>query len=123
MGCLGGGWLAGSLARSPCCTSTAPHEEDAVTSLVEPARKPNLTPQLERLPELDADMSPRLRAPARVQHHPQDAAGLPRRLEHHAFVRPQFQRAGDVFVAPVEMRRDQNPRRPFGPAVYARLAR
>src|SRR4029450_6237721 len=26
----------------------------------------------ERLLELDADLSPRLRAPARVQHHPQD---------------------------------------------------
>jgi hypothetical protein len=32
----------------------------------------NLTPQHERLLELDADLSLRLGAPARVQHHPQD---------------------------------------------------
>jgi hypothetical protein len=54
-------------------TSTAPDEEGAVTSLVEPARAPDLTPQRERLPELDSDHGPRLGVPARVQHHAQDA--------------------------------------------------
>ena len=44
-----------------------------VASLVEPARKPDLAPERERLPELDPDLSPRLRAPARLQHHAQDA--------------------------------------------------
>jgi hypothetical protein len=41
--------------------------------LVEPARPPDLTPERERPPELDTDDSPRLRTPARVQHHAQDA--------------------------------------------------
>ena len=40
---------------------------------VEPPRAPDLTPERERFPELDADVLPRLRAPARVQHHAQDA--------------------------------------------------
>jgi hypothetical protein len=41
--------------------------------LVEPARSPNLTPQRERLPELNADLSPLLRAPARDAAYAQDA--------------------------------------------------
>jgi len=41
--------------------------------LVELARAPNLTPQHERLLELESDLSPRLRAPVRVEHHAQDA--------------------------------------------------
>src|SRR6266566_6283285 len=36
-------------------------------------RPPNLAPQRDRSPELDPDLSPRLRAPARVQHHTQHA--------------------------------------------------
>jgi hypothetical protein len=40
---LCGGWLAGV---------AAPHEEGAVTSLVEPPRAPDLAPQRERLLEL-----------------------------------------------------------------------
>src|SRR4029453_5472973 len=43
------------------------------TGLVEPACAPDLTPQRKRLPELDPDHSPRLRAPPRVQHRAQDA--------------------------------------------------
>src|SRR5437899_3210909 len=54
-------------------TSTAPREEGSVTSLVEPPRAPDLTPQRERLLELDADVLPRLRAPALVQDRAQDA--------------------------------------------------
>ncbi len=42
--------------------------------LVEPPRAPDLAPQRERLPELDPDLRPRLRAPARLQHHAQNAA-------------------------------------------------
>ena len=53
-------------------TSTAPHEEGAVTSLVEPARAPDLAPQRERPRELDPDLRPRLHAPVRLQHHAQD---------------------------------------------------
>src|SRR5947207_1345636 len=36
-------------------------------------RPPNLAPQRDRSPELDPDLRPRLRAPARGQHHAQDA--------------------------------------------------
>jgi hypothetical protein len=39
----------------------------------EPPRAPDLAPQRERFPQLDADLSPRLGAPARVQHHAQHA--------------------------------------------------
>src|SRR5215471_3695043 len=46
---------------------------DAKMVLVEPSRAPNLTPQRERPPELDPDLSPRLRAPACLQHHTEDA--------------------------------------------------
>jgi hypothetical protein len=35
-------------------------------------RTPDLAPERERPPELDANLRPRLRAPARVQHHAQD---------------------------------------------------
>ena len=65
------GWRESSRTprRAP---ARRPHEEGAVTSLVEPARAPDLTPQRERPLELDTDHSPRLRAPARVQHHAQD---------------------------------------------------
>jgi hypothetical protein len=66
------GWRESSRASrrapAPRC-----NEESAVTSLVEPARPPDLTPECERLPELDADLGPRLRAPARMEHHAQDA--------------------------------------------------
>src|SRR5262249_28132287 len=41
--------------------------------LAEPPRAPDLAPHRERPPELDADDEPRLRAPARMQHHAQDA--------------------------------------------------
>ena len=54
-------------------TSTARHEEGAVTSLIELARPPDLAPQRERPPELDANDGPRLRAPSGVQHYPQGA--------------------------------------------------
>ena len=47
--------------------------ERSVKGLVEPARAPDLTPQRERLPELDPDLRPRLRAPARGEHHAQNA--------------------------------------------------
>ena len=57
-----------------------------MTSLVEPARPPDLTSQCERLPELDTDLRPRLRAPVRVQHHAQDAIdaepGVPEPYDH-----------------------------------------
>jgi hypothetical protein len=50
--------------------------------LIEPPRPPNLTPQRERLLELGLDLRPRLRAPARVQHHAQHTVdaepGVPR---------------------------------------------
>ena len=49
-------------------------------SLIEPAGAPDLTPQRERLPELDADLSPRHRAPARLQHHAQDAVDAESRV-------------------------------------------
>src|SRR6266566_9759459 len=52
---------------------TAPHEEGAVTSLVEPAGAPDLASQRERSLELDPDLRPRLGAPAGVQNHAQDA--------------------------------------------------
>jgi hypothetical protein len=41
--------------------------------LIEPSRTPDLAPQRERPLELDPDPRPRLRAPARLQHHAQDA--------------------------------------------------
>jgi hypothetical protein len=66
-------------------TSTAPHEEGAVTSLVEPTRAPNLAPQRERPSELDPDHGPRLRAPTGVQHRAQDAVDAELRVpETHA---------------------------------------
>jgi hypothetical protein len=37
---------------------------------------PNLTPERQRLRELGLDLRPRLRASARVQHHPQDAVDV-----------------------------------------------
>src|SRR5437867_4440588 len=40
-------------------TSTAPREGGSVTSLVEPARAPDLTPEREHPPELDSDHGPR----------------------------------------------------------------
>jgi hypothetical protein len=43
-------------------------------NLAEPPRSPDLTPHRERPPELDAYLTPRLRAPARVQHNAQNAA-------------------------------------------------
>jgi hypothetical protein len=45
----------------------------APTLFSEPLRSPDLAPQRERLTELDPDLSPRLGAPARVQHHAQHA--------------------------------------------------
>src|SRR5262245_13067082 len=57
--------------------------------LVEPARASNLAPKLERLPELHADLSPRLRAPSRVQHHAQ----------HAVDAEPRVPEAGVVDVA------------------------
>ena len=44
-----------------------------VTNLVEPPRAPDLAPQRKRSLELDADLRPRLCAPACLQHHAQDA--------------------------------------------------
>jgi hypothetical protein len=41
--------------------------------LVEPPRAPDLAPQRERAPELDPDLRPRPRTPARLQHPAQDA--------------------------------------------------
>jgi len=38
----------------------------------EPPRPPDLAPERERPPELDPDLSPRLRAPVLVQHRAQD---------------------------------------------------
>ena len=55
-------------------------------SLVEPARASNLTPQGERLPELHADLRPRLRAPPRVQHHAQDAIDAEPGIQRRASV-------------------------------------
>src|SRR5207249_5410147 len=46
------------------------------SSSVEPPRATDLTPERERLLELEADLSPRLGAPPRVQHHAQDAIDL-----------------------------------------------
>src|SRR5207249_7798775 len=43
------------------------------SELVKPSRAPDLAPQRERPLELDPDLSPHLRAPARVQHHAQNA--------------------------------------------------
>jgi hypothetical protein len=40
---------------------------------VEPPRAPDLAPKRERLRELNSDLRPRLRAPARLQHHAQNA--------------------------------------------------
>jgi hypothetical protein len=58
-----------TLRRAP-----ARHSMSRVQSqLAEPARAPALAPQRERPPELDANDGPCLRAPARVQHHAQDA--------------------------------------------------
>src|SRR4029453_3792539 len=54
-------------ARSPCACRVSLHR------LGEASRSPNLTPQRERLPELDPDQRLRLRASVRVQHHAQDA--------------------------------------------------
>ena len=54
----------------------------------------NLAPQRERSPELDPDLRPRLRAPARVEHRAQDAVdaepGVPKArvgVVHFAFGR------------------------------------
>jgi hypothetical protein len=51
----------------------APHEEGAVTSLVEPARAADLTPKRQRLLELGLDLRRRVGAPARPSHHAQNA--------------------------------------------------
>ncbi len=55
-----------------------------VPGLIEPPRPPNLTPQRERLRELDLDLRPRLSAPALVQHRAEDAVdaepGVPEAL-------------------------------------------
>src|SRR5262249_32203901 len=60
--------------------------------LVEPPRTPDFTPQRERLPELDPDDGPRLRAPLRLPHHAQDAVDAEHRLQGdvgHRYV-PRF---------------------------------
>jgi hypothetical protein len=53
--------------------------------LIEPARAPDLAPERECLPELDADLSPSFRAPARVQHHAQDAGDAESRVSEACF--------------------------------------
>ena len=50
--------------------SRAPRQE---LSLVEAANAPDLAPQRDGSLEFDPDLSPRLRAPVRVQHHAPDA--------------------------------------------------
>jgi hypothetical protein len=49
------------------------HWSEISSRVDEPPRAPDLAPQRERTLELDPDHEPRLRAPARVQHHAQDA--------------------------------------------------
>jgi len=44
-----------------------------LAKLVEPPRASDLAPERERPFELDSDLTPRLRAPVRVQHHAQEA--------------------------------------------------
>ena len=65
--------LPGSLAERYDAHQHGDARGGAVTSLVEPPRAPNLAPERERPPELDPDHGPRLRDPARMQHHAQDA--------------------------------------------------
>ena len=54
--------------------------------LVEPPRAPDLTLQRERFRELGLDLRPRLRAPACVEHHAQNAIdaepGVPEPYDH-----------------------------------------
>src|SRR2546428_10123185 len=46
---------------------------DSSSELVKPSRAPDLAPQRQRLLELGLDLWPRLRAPARTEHDPDDA--------------------------------------------------
>ena len=57
---------------------------DSSSELVKPSRAPDLAPQRQRLLELGLDLWPRLRTPARLHHHAQDAVdaepGVPQAL-------------------------------------------
>src|SRR5262249_59697558 len=79
---------------------------------LEPPRATNFAPQRQRPPELDADDEPFLRAPARVQHHAQDAVdaepGMPEAevssrshfcANYYFFSSQAFQKKGVMNVA------------------------
>src|SRR4030095_9640587 len=70
-------WIAVSVSAFICAFLRRAPPDDvgrcARGDQVNKPRAPDLAPERERPPELDTDDGPRLRAPARVQHHAQQA--------------------------------------------------